>query len=121
MPVLLLLLLAACGGGAHEDDCMIVKTDRAHALLRVGQAALERCLAPTGSTCERVEQLAIAAPAMVPHWAKLDRTNVKAVCTAMPAALQPCMFPSYVVGHIAECQGAPAAARAAVVKLGAKP
>ena len=112
--LLALALLAGCTGTGAEPDCSILKTDRAHAIMRLSMPALERCVAPTGTDCERATTLFTQMPAMIPRWSNIDKAaNAKVVCDGMPPALQKCLFPSYVVEHQPECAGAPAAARGA--------
>ncbi|HEY4240521.1 MAG TPA: hypothetical protein VGM88_11935 [Kofleriaceae bacterium] len=105
----LVLALAACHShsGPSEADCKLVLADPPNALAalstaRNGEAdpaelstVIEQCIAPSGDDCARLAALAKAIPTMLPPGA-FD-------CTKLSDAERRCMFPSYSIGHIEEC------------------
>jgi len=107
-------LVAACGHKA-SDDCAIVRDDAEHAMERIAREyqgdpvkaseVIERCIAPSGDECDRVEKIAKAIPKMIGS-AALSGSGYAAACRTAPPELKPCLLPSYLLGHSEECMAA---------------
>ena len=110
----LLVMLAACGHKS-SDDCAIVRDDAEHAMERIAREyqgdpvkaseVIERCVAPTGDDCERVEKIARAIPKMIGS-AALSGSSYASACRSAPPELRRCLLPSYMLAHADECKAA---------------
>lgn len=109
------------GCSARGDDCKIVLGDPAHAVAEMARrypddpvkraAVIERCVAPDGDDCERLDRIIRAIPDMATGMPRFDTPaaarspiSVRDVCLGMPIEMRRCMLPSYLLGHDAECQ-----------------
>jgi biopolymer transport protein ExbD len=121
MRVILMLALVACGSRTPEKnpDCAVIEKAPATAAATLSEKypgdpvkvseTIERCIAPTGETCERMAKIWAAIPSMMPGGgsgmpAPMPTDKAIELCKGMPAEMQRCMLPSYVNGHPAECK-----------------
>lgn len=106
------LLLAACHRGGGE--CKTVRDDPAHAMQRIAKQhrgdpagaaeVIERCLAPSGDECARLQAILPALPGMMGKEFPLPPAGrIVAMCEGMPAPMRHCMLPSYLLRHADEC------------------
>lgn len=103
--------LLACGHRSEPNVCDVVMRDPAHAMEHVGgdpvqaEKTIEDCIAPPGGDeCERLARIVTAIPSMLPGAPAQDADTARRVCRAAPAAVRPCLFPSYLLAHGDECK-----------------
>lgn len=111
----LVWLLACTRADRAAPDCELVRKDPRTAAAKLGQKypgapvrvaeTIERCIAPSGSPCERLAKVVAALPGLMPAGgpAVTAPEGVAEVCAGMPAEMQRCMMPSYALAHEAEC------------------
>ncbi len=118
------MLVAACSSGAApdreatrvaRDDCKLVLDDPAQAMVRVTERypgdpvkvaqTIERCIAPTGDECERVDKIVHAIPSMMGSAGQLPAsiTSLEICRRMMTPEMRRCMLPSYALAHQDEC------------------
>jgi biopolymer transport protein ExbD len=111
-------VLAACGHGDPRDEaglCDVVRRDPQHAVTSVGAKVpgdpvriartIEDCIAPSGDECERVARLVAAIPSMMPKPSAIPIDgDYRQMCRDEPPEMRRCLLPSYVLGHVDECQ-----------------
>lgn len=111
---LFVLVAAACHHGATDDDCRLVASDPSHAMTTIANhhqgdpaaaaEVIEKCLAPSGDECERMQKILPALPAMMPATTPIRETmKIAELCKGMPPEMRRCMFPSYMLRHGDEC------------------
>ena len=115
-----LVLLLACTrerapDPASDPDCDVVRKDPGNAVATLNQRhpgapvkvaeIVERCVAPSGTPCERLAKIVAAIPGLMPAGSPAVTApgNVAEVCEGMPREMQRCMLPSYTLAHEDEC------------------
>jgi biopolymer transport protein ExbD len=111
-----LILVAACGRDARPDDCKIVRDEPTRALAELSKRypnapvkvaeTIERCVAPSGDECDRIAKVVTAIPDLAPQLPKPSEFDYAKTCRDSPAELRRCLLPSYVLGHVDECEKA---------------
>jgi hypothetical protein len=98
-----------------DPDCDVVHKDPRNAAATLSQKyrnaplkvaeIIERCVAPSGATCDRLARIVAAIPGLMPAGspAVTAPTRVAELCAGMPPEMQRCMLPSYTLAHEAEC------------------
>ncbi|HEY4243549.1 MAG TPA: hypothetical protein VGM88_27240 [Kofleriaceae bacterium] len=107
-----LVLLVACSKASPSEECRQILDDPAHAMPRLGERyvgdpvkiaeVVERCVAPSGNECERLEKIIRAIPQLSPGMPSAPGNSLE-LCRAMPPAMRHCMLPSYLLAHGDEC------------------
>ncbi len=111
----LVWLLACTRADRASPDCELVRKDPQNAAAKLSEKypgapvkvaeIIERCVAPSGSPCERLAKVVAALPGLMPTGgpAVTAPDGVAEACAGMPPEMQRCMMPSYALGHEAEC------------------
>ena len=110
--VAVLILVVACSSEAR-DDCKLVLDDPAQAMVRVTARypgdpvkvaqTIERCVAPSGDECERIDKIVHAIPSMMGSAVQLSTSSLEICRHMMTPEMRRCLLPSYALAHEREC------------------